>query len=141
MTKIFISYSHRDIDIVSELREELASSHDAWTDISIKPGAKWSKEIEVAIPACDIFLIVVPSSTIISNAIMRECNLAKKLRKCIIPICINSVNHYFLKNYHLSHLQAMRLRVRRPSMFKSKPRNCVMVDVKAIMKEMRSADT
>jgi hypothetical protein len=110
--RLFISYGHQDADIAGALHTALSYKHDVWLDTVLMAGHKWWPQIEQAIQDCDLFIILVPRSYFyIHSTVLRECRTAKRLGKSVIPICINKFTYEALKNYNLTKIQAVILRV------------------------------
>ena len=88
MTKIFISYSRKDLEFVEELASDLEGAGlDVWYDLSgLEGGSRWSQEIEKAIRACDHVIMVVSPDSIASKWVEEEFLLAGELKKNIIPL-------------------------------------------------------
>jgi hypothetical protein len=64
----FISYSHRDHAVLGRFLSHLASTEQHcgvkfWADTAIDPGRKWPGEIEAAIAAADVVLMLVSAYT------------------------------------------------------------------------------
>jgi len=53
--EIFISYSHKDKEILAELEEHI----DGWDDRQIKPGSKWRNEIDDALQSCKVGVFIL----------------------------------------------------------------------------------
>jgi tetratricopeptide (TPR) repeat protein len=89
--KIFISYSRRDAgDLAESLRDDLINGYgyDVFTDVkNIEEGDTWSKTIEENIKTCDIFIIIITRSSLMSLEVEKEVLLAQDGHKKIIP-CI-----------------------------------------------------
>ena len=88
MTKVFISYSRKDLHFVQELASDLEGAGlDVWFDISdLEGGSRWSREIEKAIHACDHVIMVVSPDSIQSKWVEEEFLLAGELKKNILPL-------------------------------------------------------
>jgi hypothetical protein len=90
--RVFISYSHKDVKLKDKLLEHLCvleRFHDVtvWTDTQIPPGARWREEIDRAMAATDVALLLTEEAreTILTrkcvvtrqfSCIGRECHLA-----------------------------------------------------------------
>lgn len=75
MASGFISYSHRDHDLCSALREHLSAIERAhnikfWWDRRISAGREWSGDIESAIKSADIFVYLMSPAFFDSEYIM-----------------------------------------------------------------------
>lgn len=75
--KLFLSYSHKDKKYRTELSAHLKmleryAEIDAWTDQAIGGGAEWRKEIETAIRAADVCLLLVSQHSLTSDFICNE---------------------------------------------------------------------
>ena len=68
MPDIFISYSRRDKDFVTQLSDALrARGKDAWIDFKdIPASAEWLREIQDGIDEADAFLFVLSPDSISS---------------------------------------------------------------------------
>ena len=77
MSKIFISYSHRDKIWKDRLQEQLESLaiegyFSVWDDRQIKPGDDWFAEIERALNQADVAVMLVSASFLTSTFIRTE---------------------------------------------------------------------
>ena len=90
---IFVSYSRHDGNVTYDLADSLrADGHTVWTDVSgIPGGAIWLFEIEKAITACDVFVVMISRGAKESPWVMREILFALDLRKRIIPVRLEDV--------------------------------------------------
>ena len=73
----FISYSHDDLDIISEYLGAIDENYRFWYDEGIKSGAEWVEEIGNKIFDCDIFIVFLSKSALQSHYIIP-----------MLPICI-----------------------------------------------------
>ena len=72
--KGFISYAHGDLRMLERLLvylDDLTRAFDItfWHDESIDAGAHWNKQIEAAINASDLFLLLTSPSSLASSFI------------------------------------------------------------------------
>jgi internalin A len=94
--KVFISYSHLDVDYLKELRAALSPLErlkklKIWDDRDINAGAEWNKEIFKALEEADLVLCLISSDFIHSDfCYSKELELAmdahKEQRKVVVPI-------------------------------------------------------
>ena len=93
MSNVFISYSRKDSTKVLELTELLRSNGiSVWIDQhAIEAASSWSNEIVQAIDNCNIFLLLISSSSITSDNVLRELSLAFESKKSILPVDIGNV--------------------------------------------------
>jgi hypothetical protein len=64
MLKVFISYSHKDKDLLAELNAQLATLRhldliEQWTDNEIQPGAEWEPDIWAHFNSADILILLI----------------------------------------------------------------------------------
>jgi len=103
-TKIFVCYSHKDKKYLEGLLPHLQyygrNNHvDYWVDTSIKPGANWQKEIEIALASACVAILLISIDFLNSEFIIRDelpqllaaaqaegvVILPVVLRPCIVP--------------------------------------------------------
>jgi WD40 repeat protein len=94
MTKLFISYSRKDIDFARKLHSALKEINvDAWIDwIEIAPVADWWKQIQKGIETADGFLFLLSPDSITSDICNQEIEHAIKNGKRLIPLVVRDVN-------------------------------------------------
>ncbi|MDM8535915.1 TIR domain-containing protein [Desulfobacterales bacterium HSG17] len=81
---IFISYSNKDTEFVTDLRQALVSQglDEPWTDFrQLKAGDGLKHEIFKAIEDADFFMVVVSPNTFNSEWVKKETEFAAKLKK------------------------------------------------------------
>jgi tetratricopeptide (TPR) repeat protein len=74
-TKIFVSYSHKDVAHLNKLHIHLARFKQQgliWDDTEIRPGAKWHEQIKQALAATKIAILLVSADFLASNFIANE---------------------------------------------------------------------
>jgi len=73
-TKVFISYSHKDVRYLRQLQTHLAYFErvgliDVWDDTKLLPGAVWHEEIEKAIQQTKVAILLVSAAFLASRFI------------------------------------------------------------------------
>ena len=106
MIKLFISYAHKDKEVIANIVNELNSVYEVWIDVDdICIGSKWNNEIIKAIKCCNYFIIFVSNNSLNSKYCNEELDLAIKLNKKVIPILIEEL----VLPKHLNELQCIYL--------------------------------
>lgn len=107
MTKLFISYAHRDSDVVISISNELRDAgYDVWVDISgIQGGDLWVERITQAIVDCDVFLLFLSPQSIKSDHVRRELDLAFEEGKKILPLRLEKADIPMRWRYQLAGIQ------------------------------------
>src|SRR4051794_36588339 len=84
---VFVSYSHRDAEIVKPLVQvlHLAKRRVFWDEM-IEPGQEWTAEIEAALAASDVIVIMWCCDSAASRWVTREITTARMLGKPLAPI-------------------------------------------------------
>ncbi len=90
MGYIYISYSRNDGDTARKLQEALQTrGYTLWIDYQdLSAGSVWASQIDQAIQAAEIFIVLLSPSAVESRTIQNEIALAEKLQKPIIPMLI-----------------------------------------------------
>ena len=95
MSKIFISYSQEDFfergRKVYNYLTNLFPNDDIFIDQAKPKGKEWRKENDEKFSACDIVILIITPSALVSFEVRREVMLANSLRKQIIPCKINDL--------------------------------------------------
>lgn len=88
MTRVFISYSQKDIDIARKLARDLEEAgFDVWWDISdLKGGDAWLRTIQAALKASEYCLVVLSPNSAESGWVEKEYTYAIGLGLKIIPV-------------------------------------------------------
>lgn len=87
--RIFISYSHEDVDLAKDLARELEKpGHEVWFDKRSRPlaGGRLSQEIKEAIKRSDLFLVVISDHSEDSTWVRLELIWAREHRRKIVPV-------------------------------------------------------
>lgn len=114
--KVFISYSHKDQDLFSELElrlrglDDIFPDIDAWSDQRIQAGDDWHGEIQAALNAAQVVLLLV-SPEFKASRYIREHELEPALARhargeCVVaPVIVRSTP--FWDQSAFAHLQAL----------------------------------
>jgi hypothetical protein len=88
----FISYSRADSSFAVKLARDLKSAgFDVWLDqLDIPTGARWDDEVEAALEACKIFMIILSPESLQSQNVKDEVGYAIDSGKDILPVKIKS---------------------------------------------------
>ena len=88
MTRVFISYSRRNLEFVRRLATDLDQRiSGVWFDISdIQAGEVWRQRLLDGIQGCKVFVLVISPESLASKAVMWELNEARKAGKRVIPV-------------------------------------------------------
>jgi hypothetical protein len=88
MPQIFVSYSHKDRNFAHRLVNNLSlCGADIWIDTEkIRGGEIWLKEIDEALKACQIMLLVISPNSMASENVNAELRYFVESRKRLIPI-------------------------------------------------------
>ncbi len=91
--KIFISYSHDDIDFAKKFSNRLKEDgYDLWIDVDdIRANEQFSKEIELGIYKSAIFVSLISESYITKQFCGEEIECARHYNKELIPLHIEKV--------------------------------------------------
>ena len=88
----FISYSHDDLDTISEYLDAANENYRFWYDEGIKSGAEWVEEIGNKIFDCDIFIVFLSKSALTSHYIKDEITYAYKYAKRMMAVLLEPVS-------------------------------------------------
>jgi TolB-like protein len=84
---IFVSYSHKDSDIVFPAIQWLRDQgFNIWYDEGISPGASWREELAESILECDLFIILVSPRSANSDNCLKELNYALEHDRAVLAI-------------------------------------------------------
>ena len=86
---IFISYAHRNSDIVFEHIKKLYSAgYRIWYDEGIDPGTDWSDEIATSLNSAACFLVFMSPEAVDSHNVKKEIVFAVGKRKLMVCVYI-----------------------------------------------------
>ena len=94
MNDVFISYSHRDTDLVQQLVDALnVHKRAVWVDRrGIDYATQWNDEIYHGIESADNFVLVISPDSLNSQYCHDEIDHARKQSKRIVPLLIKSID-------------------------------------------------
>ena len=99
---IFVSYSHRDSNIVLSYIEKLYElKYRVWYDEGIAPGSEWPKNIEDHLKGCECVLIFISKDSLASINCENEVKSALELGKEIIEVSLDGNTHPKINNNYL----------------------------------------
>jgi internalin A len=113
--KIFVSYSHADLEWLAKLQTHLKpftrnASIELWDDTRIRPGDEWQTEIEIALAAAKIAILLVSPNFIASDFIadnelppLLDAAKAKGVTILWIPISHSSYQETEFGKYQAAH--------------------------------------
>lgn len=105
-TFIFISYSHKDSEIVLRVIKELQNnSYKIWYDDGIDPGTEWDKNIAEHVENCGYFIAFISKNYISSSNCKDELNFARDLEKKRFLVYIEEVELPSEMKMRLSRIQ------------------------------------
>lgn len=89
----FLSYSREDGAQVSGVAQRLQQlGFDVWRDVALHGGQVWWDEILDRIRGCDVFVAVVSTASLKSQACARERSYAEALGKTVVPVAIERIH-------------------------------------------------
>lgn len=89
---IFISYSHRDTNLVYPIIEELDKrGYRVWYDQGIDPGTEWDENIAMHINECSYFIAFMSQNYLNSSNCKDELNYARDLEKERLVVYLETV--------------------------------------------------
>ncbi|MCY4538458.1 MAG: SUMF1/EgtB/PvdO family nonheme iron enzyme [Chloroflexi bacterium] len=86
--KIFVSYARVDKPYCIRVIETL-HAHDVWYDQRLYAGQDWWKEILRRLDWCEVFVYLLSPDSVASLYCRRELEIARRLKRQIIPVLIN----------------------------------------------------
>jgi len=101
MTKIFISYSSKNRELVNKLADDLellVYEPHIWFDRELlrTGGQKWWDNILAEILKCEIFIYSISPQMLSSEPCKREYEYATALGKPILPVMLTDTNYHYL---------------------------------------------
>lgn len=107
---IFISYSHKNINDVFPVIEQLQKKHyRVWYDEGIDPGTEWDENIAQHIEQCGFFIAFLSQEYISSSNCRDELNFARDRGKKRLLVYLHDVELPGGMSMRLSRLQAIHM--------------------------------
>ena len=105
---IFISYSHKDNDIIQRALSLLKKyGYRFWYDEGIQVGKEFAEELAVRIANCEQFLLMMSPYAANSLHVHREVHLANEYDKSILVVYLQPTKLPLALEYSIGNLQAM----------------------------------
>ena len=109
--EVFISYSHKDQEQVTQLVERLQSAGvTAWIDHrGIEGATLWPEVIAEAIASCKVVILMVSSTSMATMPVTREVMMAGEANKPILPLVLEPATIPSSIQYYLTGIQKIDL--------------------------------
>ncbi len=126
MPYVFISYAHRDMDIVySIINFLIAKGMRIWFDEGIDPGTEWDDNIAAHVQGCDSMIAFISANYLNSDNCRDELNYARDLKKDRLLIYLEQVELPAGMAMRMNRIQAInRYNYDRPEDFFNKLMRC-----------------
>jgi hypothetical protein len=106
MRKVFISYSRNNLDVVTQLVEDLqAIGVNTWHDQTLTGGQRWWDNILANIRDCDVFIFALSRESWESEACRSELAYVVALGKPILPVRVSDGINLNLLSAPLNEIQ------------------------------------
>lgn len=106
MKRVFVSYSRRNLDVVTQLIQDLnAVGVNTWHDQTLTGGQRWWDNILKNIRDCDIFVFALSPQSLDSEACKSELAYVSKLKKPILPVLVADGVNVNLLAHPLAEIQ------------------------------------
>ena len=113
MRKVFISYSRNNLDVVTQLVEDLqAVGTTTWYDQTLTGGQRWWDNILSNIRNCEVFIFALSPSSWESEACRSELAYVCGLGKPILPVLVADGVNLNLLSAPLNEIQVADYRLR-----------------------------
>lgn len=111
---VFISYSSKDNEYVSQLADKLKESGISYWKAPemIMGGSNYAKEIPKAIAQCSVFMLVLSKTSQESMWVEKEIDTAICHKKVILPIRIDDEPLNDLFKFYLNNVQLLQTEIR-----------------------------
>jgi ribosomal protein L40E len=106
MKQVFVSYSRRNLEVVTQLIQDLnAVGVATWHDQTLTGGQRWWDNILKNIRDCDIFVFALSPESLDSEACKSELGYVAKLGKPILPVMVADGVNCNLLSHPLAEIQ------------------------------------
>ena len=113
MKRVFVSYSRNNLDIVTQLIQDVqAVGIDTWHDLTLTGGQRWWDNILTNIREADIFVCALSPESWESEACKSELAYAVQLSKTILPVLVADGINLNLLPHPLNEIQVTDYRGR-----------------------------
>ena len=113
MRKVFVSYSRINLDVVTQLVEDLqAVGVNTWHDQTLTGGQRWWDNILANIRDCDVFIFALSPESWESEACRSELAYVVALGKPILPVLVSDGINLNLLSAPLNEIQVTDYRLR-----------------------------
>jgi len=113
MRKVFVSYSRNNLEVVSQLVEDLqAVGMTTWHDQTLTGGQRWWDNILANIRDCEIFIFALSPESWESEACRSELSYVCGLGKPILPVLVSDGINLNLLSAPLHEIQVADYRAR-----------------------------
>ena len=94
MSKVFISYSRQDIELVDNIVGEMRKAGlDVWLDReAIKAGNTWQVQIVKGIQTCLAFVLMLSPNSAKSKYVRKEIDLAQQTEHPFLPLQLEPIS-------------------------------------------------
>lgn len=91
MSYVFVSYSHRDVEFVRTLVDDLQKNGvSVWVDfLNIRPGEDWQDSTDQALKQAGTLLFIASANAILRTYIVAEVSTARVNQVPVIPVVID----------------------------------------------------
>jgi hypothetical protein len=113
MRKVFVSYSRNNLDVATQLVEDLqAVGMTTWHDQTLTGGQRWWDNILANIRDCDVFIFALSPESWESEACRSELAYVCELGKPILPVLVSDGINLNLLSAPLHEIQVTDYRAR-----------------------------
>jgi hypothetical protein len=113
MRKVFVSYSRNNLDVITQLVEDLqAIGVNTWHDQTLTGGQRWWDNILSNIRDCDVFIFALSPESWESEACRSELAYVVQLGKPILPVLVSDGINLNLLSAPLNEIQVTDYRLR-----------------------------